>query len=492
MQIMQKRLSYFIILLISFIGASISAEGIPTSSQQDTSQTTQKSKVKEFIEKATNTITQTTKEWKNTLSKIFDSTQSNWIRIIIALLFGILLSLTPCIYPMIPITIGILQINQSKSTLRSFLLAASYTLGISTTFTIFGLIAAFGSTVFGQLQGSPIFIVPLAALLFYFGLSMFGLYEIYIPKFLQPKQKNIKGGSPISAFIFGMISGSVASPCLSPGLLIILNYVSHINTAGSIAGYLEGFLLLFVFGIGSSLPLLIIGTFSASMSVMPRAGIWMLEVKRLFGLMLVGMGFYNLSHLEYLFPKYLLLWAVTISIVLIAKSYFISISKYDSIYMRIYKIALSIILAFTGGFIAMKSYKATFSNFNKTEEISYWGHDLTNAKEKALEENKLLFIDIGATYCGSCKAIDKKIFQNPKIINTLTSKFVPLKIEADSNEQDFDILKENYKSEIKGFPTFLIINPKNNLVIKKWTEDIDDLTIEDIINQLNDSLKESI
>ncbi len=142
-------------------------------------------------------------------------------------------------------------------------------MGISLTFAALGFIAALGSCVFGELQGSPFILIPLSALLFYFGLIMFDVLQMPIPSWLQPKDSKVKGGSKRSAFIFGALSGTVASPCLSPGLILILNYVGHVS-AVSITGYLEGFFLLFIFGIGSSLPLLIIGTFSGSLSMLPK------------------------------------------------------------------------------------------------------------------------------------------------------------------------------------------------------------------------------
>ncbi len=142
---------------------------------------------------------------------------------------------------MIPITVGILQASGTPSAFKNFLLALSYTLGISTTFALLGFVAALGSCVFGEMQGSPWVVIPLATLLIYFGLSMFDWVHLYIPRFLQPKTGKVKGGSPLSAFIFGAISGTIASPCLSPGLVLILNYVTN-SGAQHFTGYIEGFL----------------------------------------------------------------------------------------------------------------------------------------------------------------------------------------------------------------------------------------------------------
>ena len=107
----------------------------------------------------------------------------------------------------------------------------------------------------------------------YLALSMFGFYDMYVPNILQTKNNVNHKGSLFSAFVFGAISGSIASPCLSPGLALLLTIVA------TLGNNLLGFLLLFSFGIGLSIPLLIIGTFSSSINILPQAGMWMIEVK---------------------------------------------------------------------------------------------------------------------------------------------------------------------------------------------------------------------
>jgi thiol:disulfide interchange protein len=432
-----------------------------------------------------NTVGATVAKWKHTLSSLFTSTGSRLIRLLVALILGILLSLTPCIYPMIPITVGILQANTSKSPVRSFLLALSYTLGISLTFAVLGLIAALGSCIFGELQGSPWTIIPLAALLFYFGGSMFGFYEMYIPRFMQPKATTqVKGGSFLSAFVFGAISGTVASPCLSPGLALILNYVVNLSTAGSVAGYLEGFILLFVFGIGSSLPLLIIGTFSSSMTMLPQAGMWMVEIKKLFGIMLMGMAFYHLSHLERYLPWYILVWIVVASLFALGIYYFASVTKFDSAWLRRYKYFMGTALIVSACLMAVNGYKATYEHVYPKEQPSIWLHDYTQALERAQKEKKRLFIDIGATYCSACKALDKRILKHDKVLKVLENLYIPLKIESDVHITSFEAIKKPYGHFIAGFPTFLIVDPATNQVIKKWDIDLDELSIEAIVQEL--------
>ena len=122
------------------------------------------------------------------------------------------MSLTPCIYPMIPITVGILQAQGSKSFGSNLLLASAYTLGIATTFAALGVTAAYTGAMFGaSIMSNPFFILMIVAVLTYLGFSMLGFYDMYTPKFMRNAGAG-KGGSLTSAFLFGAASGTVASP----------------------------------------------------------------------------------------------------------------------------------------------------------------------------------------------------------------------------------------------------------------------------------------
>ena len=423
---------------------------------------------------------------KNSVTDLFSKSGSQPLRILAAVLLGILLSLTPCIYPMIPITVGILQLNQSSSLFRSFTLAIAYTFGISTVFAILGFIAAVGGATFGKIQGSPLTIIPLVLLLIYLGLSMLGLYELYIPRFLQPKVKDFKGGSIIPTFIFGMASGLVASPCLSPGLLLILDYVSSISAGGSIKNYIEGFLLLFAFGVGSSLPLLIIGTISSSAKVLPKAGAWMVEIKKLVGLLLIGMAFYHLSHLTNYIPNWIILLLITLTSLGIGLYYLKSVKPYDSMKLKVYK-------AIVGGLILGISISSGAKLINKAYSSpnlntkSIWLTNYKDALAQAIKQSKPLFIDIESSVCAACKSVDKKVFKKSEIINNLEKNYIPLKINYDANEKDFEEINRKY-GPIRGFPTYLIIS-KEDEILKRMGAELGELAITKIIELLDEITK---
>lgn len=388
------------------------------------------------------------------ISNLIQSTNSIWLQLILVLLLGLLMSLTPCIYPMIPITAGILQAQGSKSLFHNFLLSLCYTLGIATTFALLGFMAAFAGQAMGSLMAQPLFIIPLVLLLLYLAGSMIGFYEMYIPTFFQANNHSIKGSSYVSTFLFGAISGTVASPCLSPGLLMLLCIVS------TMANKIIGFLLLFSFGFGLGIPLLIIGTFSSSLSVLPRAGMWMVEVKKLFGFLMIAMCFYFLNNIM---PLHILLWAMAAT-ALISALYFIYTSNHvHNKRWRILYTLLGIATLAGSCALAFKAYMATM-HANVCEVTNEtWLTDYQCALEQAQSQNKKLFIDIGAPFCSICKAIDKTLMVDAQVLKALKHT---VNVKIDGSDIHNQKIVERYK--VLGFPTFLLIDPNTGDQIARW------------------------
>jgi thiol:disulfide interchange protein DsbD len=219
------------------------------------------------------------------------NTDSPWYVVFVAFVAGLLASLTPCIYPMIPVTVGILQAHGSSSVLRNFLVSVSYVLGIATVYAGLGYLAATSTLIFGQWLSNPFFIFFVSAIFVYLAFSMFGFYEIYIPSFMRGGSNNLSPkGSVLYSYFFGVLSGAAASPCLTPALAILLGYVAKQGSP------IFGFATLFAFAIGMGSILILIGTLSASAmakgKLLPSAGLWMDDVKKFFGFLLLGVMIY--------------------------------------------------------------------------------------------------------------------------------------------------------------------------------------------------------
>ena len=247
------------------------------------------------IEKVTDVVKDTVEEEKGFFSRIFSFDKIALANlpiiyiILIAFAIGIAASFTPCIYPMIPITLGILQSQASPSVGRNFLLATSYVFGIATVYATLGYFAATTTLILGQWLANPWFISVLILLFLYLAFSMFGFYEIYVPKVMRGGKTVKVKGSLLYSFAFGAISGTAASPCLTPPLALLLGFVAKRGNP------LVGFFTLFAFALGLGLLLIVVGTFSNTITNLPRAGAWMNEIKKFFGFLLLGVSIYFLN-----------------------------------------------------------------------------------------------------------------------------------------------------------------------------------------------------
>lgn len=407
----------------------------------------------------------------NTLSTLLASSDSLLIQIVLAMVLGFFLSLTPCIYPMIPITVGILQAQTGNSVLQNALRAGAYSCGIATTFALLGLLCAFTGTLFGSFMASPVVIVPMVLMLGYLTGAMLGLYDMYIPRVLQ-HQNTSTGGSLLAAFSFGAVSGTIASPCLSPGLVLLLSIVS---TSGNM---LSGFALLFAFGVGLSIPLMIIGTFSGSLKVLPRAGMWMVYVKQLFGLLMIGICLYLLKPLVSLDHLYLLgaiAYAVA-GICLLTKQYL----SYKKIPIN-GQTAVGIVSIIIGGALLLMP-RTQEAHAHEGIRIA-WCTNYTDAHTQAVAEKKNILIDVNAPYCTICSAIEGKFFCEKSVCSAL-GNCIPVQINgADNSIEAHEELKKKYK--IVGAPTLLLINPETGEEIARWGSELYDATIEEFVDQLN-------
>lgn len=426
--------------------------------------------VSNFFNRTFQKISSKISSWKNKVSDVVNKQESLSLRLLFSFLLGILMSLTPCIYPMIPITIGILQASTKSPTLqRNFLLALSYTLGIAITFAFLGLLAACGSAQFGQLMGNPIFVIIICFFLAYLALSLFGFYEMYIPRFLQPKSQNVTG-SYISAFIFGAFSGTFASPCLSPGLALLLSVCATI-------GYkIQSFLLLFMFGCGLGLPLLIIGTFSNSMNMLPSAGAWMVEVKKVFGFMLFGMCFYYASAIV---PHAWLLTIAALFLLLSGLYYFSNIEAYDSRAMKQFKNFIGFVLILASMITFFNAYKASSE---KAETIQNWLTNYEEARQQAARDNKKILLDFGASWCSSCNAIDKHILNN-STVKKILEKCICVKVDCTKpNNEPCATLQKKFN--IIGVPAIVLINA-DETIVKRWGSELLDQNIQEFIDTMS-------
>jgi thiol:disulfide interchange protein DsbD len=209
----------------------------------------------------------------------------NPIDYIFAFLGGITVSFTPCVYPLIPVSVSYIG-AKSSSRLKGFILSLVYVSGIALTYSILGLFASLTGKFFGSISSHPLTYIAVGAVIIIFGFSMFGLFNIPFntaPRFNQPFLKNKKY---LPVFLLGVTSGFIVSPCLTPVLGSILSYLA---TRKNI---FYGVSLLAVFAYGMGLMLILSGTFSGILANLPKSGKWMVYLQKAAGTVLVFMGAY--------------------------------------------------------------------------------------------------------------------------------------------------------------------------------------------------------
>lgn len=203
---------------------------------------------------------------------------------VVAFIAGFLVSLTPCVYPLLPVSIGYIGIRSEGSRLKGFFLSLIYTIGIALTYSLLGLFASLTGRLFGSISVDPRINIFVGIVIILFGLSMFGLFEIPIP-YLN-KRPSFKKGSFLSTFILGLVSGLIISPCLTPVLGSILAYIT---TKQNI---FYGASLLFVFAFGMGFIFILSGTLSVAILSLPKLGKISEYIKKIFSLIIIIFGLY--------------------------------------------------------------------------------------------------------------------------------------------------------------------------------------------------------
>ena len=203
---------------------------------------------------------------------------------------GVLVSFTPCIYPIIPITVAYLGARGRGPLSRGFVLAVIYVLGMAVTYMILGAVASLSGQLFGRIQTNPWTYFLIGNLCILMGLSMMGLFSFSIrtPGFITRMQCRSKFNGITSSFLVGAASGLVMGPCTAPVLAVILGYAATRQNVVLAAS------LLFVFAVGMGTILILIGTFAGLLAGIPRSGPWMVRVSHVFGWILLGTGEYFL------------------------------------------------------------------------------------------------------------------------------------------------------------------------------------------------------
>ena len=384
--------------------------------------------------------------------------QNIFITLIIILVSGLASIFLPCSYPLLSITVSIFSNSNSKNSndknnKSNVLPSLLFSLGIITTYTILGGIVSiagffFHKTIlFGSVGYNPIILAILILFFLYFTFSMAGFYEIKSPNFLQSAKSNAfskNKTSLINKYIMGLLTGIVATPCAAPIIAFILE-IGLLNP-------LFATVYMFIYALGFSSILFVLGTFASILAKMPKSGSWTIYIKYIFTFIMFLICFYYLNILFGIlgFNKINFLFAdlsiiIFAAIIYLIKKKNIYLSKLE-IKLFVSVLILSLIVGSSYSFIKSKSESS----------ITY-----EEALEISKQNGKYILIDFSAVWCANCFELKEKVFESEELKNIIENNLIFIEIDVDKRK---DIAKE---FDIKWLPWIIIIDKDKNILYTK-------------------------
>jgi len=390
---------------------------------------------------------------------IKDSPQSWIYGLVVFYLLGLGLAFTPCVLPMVPILSSLIlgQNHAPLTTRRGFSLSLSYVLGMAIVYTLIGLIIALSGARLQIYMQHPFILWPMAILFAALAFSLFGAFELRLPSQLHNRlyqlQGKMPGGRHVSVFIIGALSALIVSPCVSAPLVGALLFIAQDGEA------VKGAFSLFFLAMGMGTPLLIIGTTGAN--ILPRAGVWMDQIKIGFGFMMLAMALYIVKHL---LPPIALYSAIGVLSSIIGMWLVGTTAGETRSVGQIFSKGVGLCFIIV---TALSLHQAWQNIHPQTQSVQttqkYQGlrmvsidslAGLDKALQQAKDLDKPVMIDVYADWCVACLELEHKTFSDPAV-QALLAPFTLIRLDI-TNSQDTDQLLNRFN--IIGPPTLVFFD----------------------------------
>ena len=389
----------------------------------------------------------------------------SWFAFLIVFLGGVLASLTPCVYPVIPITISFIGGSAKGNPLKGFILSLWFVLGIALTYSILGVVAAKTGAVFGQAMQNAWVNGGIALLVGAMGLSMAGFFDIQLPSSLTSRVGGARSGF-MGPILMGFATGLIAAPCVGPVLAVLLAWV---GTTGSM---FLGFWMLFTFAIGLGLLFIVLGTFSGAITALPGAGAWMEGVKHVFSVLLFGLAFWFVRGVV---PAWILfmLYGIIVVMALGAWGAFRHLPE-DATYKQGLVKGVLLLIWIVGALLAIGGGIRGFApqllpsgggaaiagaagDAQHAEPEWIWGAEAGFAAARA--SGKPAMMDFWASWCAACNELDHKSYSRPEIL-TLADAFTSIKMDMTERSDENSAIQKKYG--VVGMPTVIFFDSQGN------------------------------
>jgi len=359
---------------------------------------------------------------------------------------GLLVSLTPCVYPMIAVTVSVFGARQTQSRLHAITLSASFVLGIVAMFVPLGVAAGLTGGVFGAVLQNRWVVLAISVLFVALAASLFGAFDLALPSWLNKKLATLGGIGHRGAFLLGLASGLVAAPCTGPVLTGILAFIAktHSVALGSAA--------MGAFALGLGVPFFLVGAFALRL---PKSGRWLIHVKSLLGILLLVVALYFAAtawpSLFELAARMPVPWAIGLGLVVLGLGLgaihrdFANPKRLD----RVAK-AIGIALVTVGGFVALAPRTSSDA------KLAWDRRPYAVVHREAIESRHPMIVDFTASWCTACQRLEHVTFADPRVLAE-ARRFTALRVDA-TRDDDPAVAQTMAQLGVVGLPTVIVFD----------------------------------